>query len=29
MIRIEWNHHRWTFTDEEEAWKFAHYWGLL
>lgn len=28
-IHVEWNHHRWTFTDEEEAWKFAHFWKLL
>lgn len=29
IYTIQWNHHRWTFTDEAEAWKFANYWGLL
>lgn len=28
-IRVQWNHHTWCFTDENEAWKFADYWGLL
>lgn len=26
---VQWNHHTWCFTDENEAWKFADYWGLL
>jgi hypothetical protein len=29
IYTVQWNHHKWTFTDEAEAWKFANYWGLL
>jgi hypothetical protein len=29
IYTVQWNHRKWTFTDEKEAWLFAHYWKLL
>jgi len=29
IYTVQWNYRTWTFTDEKEAWLFAHYWKLL